>query len=68
MHGLRLPRYVTNAATELSNTCKDPKNGLKDVMKWPTYDADKPTLIALGGRESSKVDFIEHTAAAAGGC
>jgi cholinesterase len=37
---------------------KDPKEGLTKVMGWPTYDPERPTLISLGGKNSSKIEFV----------
>jgi cholinesterase len=39
---------------------KDPKDGLSKVMGWPVYDPEKPTLISLGGKESSKIEFVDR--------
>jgi carboxylesterase type B len=35
---------------------KDPAHGL-DQFKWPTYDANKPTVIHIGGVNSSAITF-----------
>jgi cholinesterase len=39
---------------------KDPKEGLSKVMGWPVYDLSKPTLVSLGGRNSSEVKFVDR--------
>ena len=39
---------------------KDPKEGLTKVMGWPTYDPERPTLISLGGKNSSKIEFVDR--------
>jgi len=36
---------------------KDPENAL-DKLGWPVYDQSKPTVIQLGGPNSSAVTFI----------
>ena len=38
---------------------KDPYNGLKK-LNWPVYDNEKPTLIVLGGRNSSEIRFVDR--------
>jgi cholinesterase len=38
---------------------KDPHNGLKK-LGWPTYDSGKPTLVVLGGRNSSAIRFVDR--------
>jgi cholinesterase len=39
---------------------KDPREGLSKVMGWPVYDPEKPTLISLGGKDSSKIEFVDR--------
>jgi cholinesterase len=39
---------------------KDPKEGLSKVMGWPVYDPEKPTLISLGGKDSSEIGFVNR--------
>jgi len=40
-----------------SGFAKDPENGL-ERMGWPVYEASRPTIVQLGGPNSSAIDFI----------
>jgi len=38
---------------------KDPVNGL-NKLGWPLYDEEKPTVIRIGGKDSSAVKFVQR--------
>jgi hypothetical protein len=45
-----------------SSFAKNPQDGLSKVMGWPIYDPSKPTVVSLGGRNSSEVKFVDRMA------
>jgi len=52
-------KFTSTIMNAWASFAKDPQNGLKK-LGWPIYDGEKPTLIVLGGRNSSAIRFIDR--------
>jgi cholinesterase len=53
-------QMVSTIMKAWASFAKDPKEGLSKAMGWPVYDPSKPTVISLGGRNSSEVKFVDR--------